>query len=136
MPQPDNAQSRLESLSPLESTVMQVIWDRGPSTADQIRRALNSERDLTDSTVRTLLRRMESKGFITHDTEGRTFVFRALLPAASVAAREVRGIVERLCGGSVENLILGMVDHDLVSEEQLEQLMTRITEAEKEGEQR
>lgn len=122
------------SLSPLENTVMQVIWDRGPSTADQIRRALAEERDLTDSTVRTVLRRMESKGFITHRTEGRTFVFRALLGASSVAAREVRGIVDRLCGGSVESLLLGMVDNDMVSEEQLQQLTARIAAAEKEGE--
>ena len=125
------------TLSPLESTVMQVIWDRGPSTADQIRRALAGERELTDSTVRTLLRRMESKGFLSHETEGRTFVYHALLPASSVAAREVRGIVDRLCGGSVENLILGMVDNDMVTQEQMERLMARVSEAEvQEGDER
>lgn len=124
------------TLSPLESTVMQVVWERGPSTADEIRRALSDARDLKDSTVRTLLRRMEAKGFITHEKDGRTFVFRALVPAASVAVREVRGIVDRLCGGSVESLILGMVDQDLVSEEQLEELMAKIAEAENKGEER
>jgi len=118
------------SLSPLESTVMQVLWNRGSATAEHIRRALSGSRDLTDSTVRTLLRRMEAKGFVAHEIEGRTFVYQALLPAAAVAAKEVRSIVDRLCGGSVENLLLGMVDTDLVTEEQLEKLMTRIAEAE------
>lgn len=117
-------------LSPLESTVMQVIWERGPSTADQIRRHLAGERELTDSTIRTLLRRMESKGFLRHETEGRTFIYQAVLPASSVAAQEVRGIVDRLCGGSVENLILGMVNSEMVSEEQLDQLMARIAQEE------
>lgn len=120
------------SLSPLESTVMQVLWDRGPSTADHIRRAL-SGRKLTDSTVRTLLRRMEAKGFVAHETQGRSFVYRALLPAATVAAQEVRGIVDRLCGGSVDRLLLGMVDSEMVSEEQLETLRARIAEAETGG---
>jgi len=118
------------NLSPRESTVMRVLWERGPSTADHIRRALSLGRELTDSTVRTLLRRMEAKGFVAHETAGRTFVYRALLPAAAVAAKEVRGIVDRLCGGSIENLLVGMVDTDMVTEEQLEKLMARIAEAE------
>lgn len=121
------------SLSPLESTVMQVLWERGPSTADHIRRALSGGRKLTDSTVRTILRRMEAKGFVTHDTEGRSFVYRALLPAAAVAAKEVRGIVDRLCGGSVDSLLLGMVDNEMVTEEQLATLRARIAEVESAG---
>ena len=117
-------------LSPRESSVMQVLWEHGPSTAEHIRRALSVGRELTDSTVRTLLRRMEAKGFVTHETSGRTFVYSARLPAAAVAATEVRGIVDRLCGGSIENLLLGMVDTEMVSEEQLAGLMARIAEAE------
>lgn len=118
------------TLSPLESAVMQVIWRRGPSTAEEIRRALADERQLTDSTVRTLLRRVESKGFLAHETQGRTFVYRALLPASAAATQEVRSIVERLCGGSVERLLLGMMDQEMVTAEQLERLKTRIDEAE------
>lgn len=121
------------TLSPLESAVMQVIWRRGPSTAEEIRRALADERQLTDSTVRTLLRRVESKGFLAHETQGRTFVYRALLPASAAATLEVRSIVERLCGGSVESLLLGMVDQEMVTAEQLERLKARIAEAEEEG---
>ncbi len=76
---------------------------------------------------------MEAKGFVAHEVEGRSFVYRALLPAATVAAKEVRSIVDRLCGGSVDSLLLGMVDNEMVSEEQLEALRARIAEAETKG---
>src|SRR5262245_15096178 len=114
-------------LSPLESAVMGVIWKRGTATADEVRTALAADRPMKDSTVRTILRRLEEKGYATHTTEGRTFVYLPRTKARSVASEAVRGIVERFCEGSIESLLVGMVDDELVSPQKLRQLADRIS---------
>jgi BlaI family penicillinase repressor len=122
------AQSR--SLSPLEDKVMQVIWARGPSTAEDVRSALARKAPMKDSTARTILRRLEEKGYLTHTVSGRTYVYRERVPVSRAANQAVRQVIDRLCGGSVERLLVGMVDDRLISAEQLEDLARKIAEAE------
>src|SRR5262249_14163607 len=97
-------------LSALENAVMDVIWARGHVTADETRTALAKRQDLKDSTIRTLLRRLEEKGYVEHDVEGRTYIYRPRVEPQSVASQQVRGIIDRFCRGSVENLLVGLVD--------------------------
>jgi BlaI family transcriptional regulator, penicillinase repressor len=122
------AQSR--SLSPLEDKVMQVIWARGPSTAEDVRSALSRKAPMKDSTARTILRRLEEKGYLTHTVSGRTYVYCERVPVSRAANQAVRQVIDRLCGGSVERLLVGMVDDRLISAEQLEDLARKIAEAE------
>jgi predicted transcriptional regulator len=117
-------------LSPLENKVMNVVWERGVATADDVRTSLSRSRPMKDSTVRTILRRLEEKGFVQHTVEGRTFHFAPKVAAQSVASNAVRGIIERFCDGSVENLLVGMVDSDLVSADKLKGLADKIAKAE------
>jgi len=117
-------------LSPLESKVMHVVWTTGVVTADDVRGALARTRPLKDSTVRTLLRRLEDKGFVEHTVEGRTFHYSAKVAPQNVASSAVRGIIDRFCAGSVENLLVGMVDSELVSAETLKGLAEKIAKAE------
>ena len=114
------------ALSPLENQLMRLIWDRGPSTAEQVREALRPQHPLKESTVRTLLRRMEEKGFLNHQVEGRTYVYRAAVPPQKAAARAVRQIVERFCNGSVEALLVGMVDDRLLDGDELQRLADKL----------
>jgi len=116
-------------LSRLENAVMQVVWDRQKLTSDDVRVALRPAHDLKDSTVRTILRRLEDKGYVEHDVEGRTYIYRPRIEPQSVATQQVRGIVDRFCRGSVENLLVGMVDDDLISPEKLRELAERISRA-------
>src|SRR5437763_5838714 len=116
--------------SALESAVMEVVWARGRLTADDARMALARRQDLKDSTIRTLLRRLEEKGYVEHDVEGRTYVYRPRVEPQSVASQQVRGIIDRFCRGSVENLLVGMVDDDLITPDKLRELAERIEEAE------
>jgi len=109
---------------------MQTIWDQGTATADQVRRHLEAQRELKDSTIRTILRRLEDKGFVDHLVEGRTYLYRALIRPRRAAAQAVRQVVERLCGGSVEELLLGLVDDQQLSGEQLERLSKLVATAE------
>jgi predicted transcriptional regulator len=117
------------SLSPLEHEAMQVIWSRGHCSADDVRLALEG-RSLKDSTVRTLLRRMEEKGFLEHFVEGRTYFYQPAVPRERVATTAIQQIVDRFCGGSVEALLVGMVSDRLLNSEQLLKLAGRIAESE------
>jgi predicted transcriptional regulator len=108
---------------------MQVVWSRTTTTAEDVRTALEATHDVKDSTARTILRRLEAKGYLTHDVDGRTFVYRPKVEPRNVASQQVRGIIDRLCSGSVENLLVGMVDDNLISADKLRQLADRIADA-------
>lgn len=125
-----NAANR-PSLAPLEHEVMQVIWDEGSATAESVRKALETTNDLKDSTVRTILRRLEAKGYVRHEIAGRAYIYQALVGPQSVAAEQVQGIVDRLCSGSVEDLLVGMVDDSMITSKKLRELADRISKAER-----
>ena len=114
-------------LGDLERDVMQLIWANGPMTSEAVRERLS--RRLKESTVRTVLSRLEGKGFVTHSVEGRTYVFEASEPRRDVAARAVRRIVDWLCNGSVEEVLVGMVDRDMLDPARLRKLADKISKA-------
>jgi BlaI family penicillinase repressor len=121
---------RLKNMGEVEQQVMDYLWTHGPSTAESCREALAPTRPMKDSTIRTVLRRLEEKGFLTHHTEGRTFIYRASDARQNVAVRAVKGIIDRFCGGSAEQLLLGMVDNAVLSRKQLERLARKVSEKE------
>jgi BlaI family transcriptional regulator, penicillinase repressor len=116
-------------LGDLEREVMQLVWTSEPITAETIRERLS--RPLKESTVRTVLRRLEEKGFVTHSVSGRTYVFRAAEPRGKVAARAVRRLVDWMCNGSVEEVLVGMVDTDALDAGELKRLAEKIAKAKK-----
>jgi predicted transcriptional regulator len=109
-------------LTELENQVMRAVWDAGPSSVEAVHKVVSKRRRLKEATIRTLLRRLEQKGYLRHAVEGRSFVYRATEPASSLAARAVRQIVDRLCQGSVEELVSGMVDAKVLSKVELDRL--------------
>ena len=118
------------ALSPLENAVMRVLWERETATAEDVRTALAAEQLLKDSTIRTILRRLEAKGYATHIADGRTYIYSPTVDSRSVAAEAVRSIIDRFCNGSIENLLVGMVDVEMLSSQKLRQLAERISRAE------
>lgn len=122
-----------KELSRLEHEVMQVLWQRGQCSAEDVRDELQEQRPLAASTVRTLLKRMEEKGFVTHRAVGRGNLYRQAMTAQHAAARAARKIVDRFCGGSVEALLVGMVDDELLEPDQLRALAARIQELQTDG---
>jgi BlaI family transcriptional regulator, penicillinase repressor len=113
-------------LSPLEQLVMEIVWQRGSATADIVREALDPGRPLKDSTVRTVLKRLEEKGYLQHSVEGRTYVYSGSEPRQNIAVRAVKQILDRFCSGSVESLLVGMVDQEVVDADELERMVTRL----------
>jgi len=116
----------MHELSDLETKVIRILWNRGPSTVNDVAGALPGRKKLKDSTVRTILSRMEKKGFVAHEAEGRTNVYRAILEPQKVAMSGVRAILERFLGGSVEALLVGIVHDDIVDQQELDALMRKV----------
>ncbi len=98
---------------------MRAVWDSGPCSVDAVYERIARTRDLKETTVRTLLRRLEQKGYLTHTSDGRAYLYRATEPSRSLAARAVRQIIDRFCQGSVEELVSGMVDAKALSDDEL-----------------
>lgn len=123
-------QARLRNLGEVEQSVMDYIWSHGPVTAEDCREGLATLRPMKDSTIRTVLRRLEEKGYLSHEVRGRTFIYRASDARENVAVKAVKGIIDRFCGGSAEQLVLGMVDNAVLGRKQLERVARRIAESE------
>ena len=117
----------LPELGDLEREVMQLVWAHGPVTAEAVRKRL--PRRLKESTVRTVLRRLEDKGYADHTVEGRTYIYHAAEPRSRVAAKAVQRIVDWFCNGSIEEVLVGMVDTAMLDQRQLRMLADRVAKA-------
>ena len=118
--------SKGASLTPLQQAILEVLWAGGPSTADAIREALHPRHPLKDSSIRTMLRRLEERGYVTHAMDGKVFVYRAAMQPHRLAAKAVRHIIDRLCAGSVEQFLLGMVDEKVLPAREIQRLARKI----------
>ena len=83
---------------------------------------ISQKRNLKETSVRTILRRLEQKGYVRHEQYGRAYAYRASEPARSLAARAVRQIIDRFCKGSVEDLVSGMVEGKMLSKREMDRL--------------
>jgi BlaI family penicillinase repressor len=119
---------RPKSLGEVEQAVLEHVWANDACTAESCREALAATRPMKESTIRTVLRRLEEKGYVSHKTEGRTFIFSAAQDRQNVAVRAVKNIIDRFCGGSAEELLIGMVDHAVLDGKQLERLASKIAD--------
>lgn len=117
----------LPELGDLEREVMQLVWAHGPVTAETVREKLS--RPLKESTVRTVLRRLEDKGYTTHTVDGRTYVYQAAEARGQVAAKAVKRIVDWFCNGSIEEVLVGMVDNAMLDQKQLRHLADQVAKA-------
>jgi BlaI family transcriptional regulator, penicillinase repressor len=120
-------------LTDLENEVMQVVWDSGPCSVEAVYEVVSKNRDLKETTVRTLLRRLEQKGYVGHESEGRAYLYTATEAPRSLAARAVRQIIDRFCQGSVEELVSGMVESKSLSKDELDRLESFVREQRKGG---
>jgi BlaI family transcriptional regulator, penicillinase repressor len=120
-----NTQNR-KAPTPLEQIVMDYVWAHPNCTAETCREGLAGQRKLKDSTIRTILRNLEEKGYVTHSVDGRTFVYRAADTKRNVAVQAAQQLIERFCGGSVEELLVGLVDNQVLQPKQLQRLADKI----------
>ena len=120
-------------LGDLERELLELVWQTDGATADDLR--LRLERPLKDSTIRTVLRRLEEKGYLTHSLDQRTFIYRSTQTRDAIAARAVRRIADWFCNGSMEALLVGMVDSKELNQTELRKLSERLANSRKAGRQ-
>ncbi len=113
-------------LTDLQQAVLDFIWSQGPATADQVRENLLPKYPLKDSSVRTILRRLEARGLLVHRLEGKSFLYQARTSASKLAVRTVRQLIDRFWAGSAEQFVAGMVDAKVLSAEALQRLARKV----------
>jgi predicted transcriptional regulator len=114
------------SLTDLQQAILEVVWAERRVTAEQVRAALLPRHPLTDSSVRTLLRRLEARGYLRHHVAGKLFVYEAAMAPTRMAARAVQQIIERFWSGSAEQFLVGMVDEHVLTPEALDRMARRV----------
>jgi predicted transcriptional regulator len=113
-----------EPLSPLQHQIMGVVWRDGAVTAEDVVAALS--RPLKNATVRTMLRRLEAKGYLRHTARGRAFVYHPRVPEAHAATGALKRVMQRFFGGSASRLLVGLVDEGMIDPEELKALSRRL----------
>lgn len=119
----------LRDLSPAQQEIMEIVWERGEVTANEVRRVLAQTRAVARNTVRTLLERMEDKGWLAHRTEGRTFLYAAARPRHDTIGQKVREIVETVCGGSPETLVSALLNYRGLRPDELKRIRQLLDQA-------
>jgi predicted transcriptional regulator len=118
-------------LGDLERQTMEFLWANGPAASETVRAVISrsaatKDRALAESTVRTVLRRLEDKGFVRREDVAGRYLYSGAESPRKVAAEAVRNAIRNFCRGSVEELLAGMVDHRVVSPAELRRLADKI----------
>jgi predicted transcriptional regulator len=111
-------------LGDLEHELLAILWTYGEMTSFAVRKHVS--RKLKDPTIRTVLRRLEEKGYVTHSVVSGTFIYRSIDTAEAAAASAVQGIVDGYCGGSLERMLRGLIDAGFVDTSRLEALIGKL----------
>ena len=115
---------QITDLGHLEREALEIVWKQGSASADTVQREL--ARPLKESTVRTVLKRLEQKGHLSHTVENRTFIYAARESRPAAAARAVKGIIDRFCNGSAEEVLVGLVESRVLDRRELQRLADKI----------
>ena len=116
-------------LSAGQREIMEIVWDRGEVSAFEVREILSARRDVARNTVRTMLERMEQKGWLTHRVIGRTYFYSALVQREVSLGERVREIVDKACGGEPERLMTALIEYRGLSNEEVDRIQTVLDEA-------
>jgi BlaI family penicillinase repressor len=115
--------SAKNGLAPLELSIMQVIWTHGESSVADVQNELAS--DLAYTTVQTMLNNLEKKGKLTRRLVGRAFVYSAVVSEATAVGQGVRDLIDRMFGGSAEELVVSLLRSRELDSKKLAELTKR-----------
>ena len=113
-------------LTELQQAILDVLWTSGPATAERVREALQPRYVLKDSSIRTLLRRLEARGYVSHRLDGKVFLYQTAVPRRRLAARAVKSIIDRFWAGSAEQFLTGLVDEKVLSVAEIRRLGRKV----------
>ena len=114
------------SLTPLELKVMQVLWREGPSNVQHVQKNLPTDTELAYTTVQTMLNVLERKGRVRRTLKGRAYTYRAVVSEEKALGHAVRDLVERMFGGSSEELVMSLIKSRQIDPERIADLSRRM----------
>ena len=123
------ARKRSPTLTDAESRVMSVVWQRETATVGDVVAALTQERVVTYSTVQTILRILETKGYVTHEKVARAFVYRPAVDERQARQRALKHLAARLFNGSPSLLVLNVLEDEAIDRTELRRLKKLIRDA-------
>lgn len=117
-----------DALTPLELKLMQALWALGSGTVTDVQQQVDSAPAYT--TVQTMLNILERKGKVTRTLEGRAFRYKPTLSRSRALSSAVRDLVDRMCAGSAEELVMSLVKTKHLDAEKLAELSRRLQQEE------
>jgi len=125
--------SKSATLTEAELRLMDVLWQRGPSTVQQVQDALPKKSPLAYNSVLTTIRVLEKKGYLRHIKDGRAHVYRALIERADASRSEIRHLAHRFFKNSHEMLVLNILQDRGVDAEELTRLRQLLEQSHPDG---
>jgi predicted transcriptional regulator len=117
---------RKTALTKLELELMQIIWRLGCGTVSAVQAEL--PRPLAYTTVQTMLNILERKGKLRRELDGRAYVYSARVTEAKALGQGVRDLIDRMFGGSSEELVMSLLKNGHIDTKRLAELTRRFNE--------
>jgi BlaI family penicillinase repressor len=114
--------------TPAELEILQILWDRGPSTVREVLEVLSGRRKRAYTSIMNLLNIMADKGLVVREPQGRAFVYRAKKPRENTVGRIVRDVLGRVFSGSASSLVAHVLDQSQPSQQELAEIRRTIEE--------
>jgi predicted transcriptional regulator len=117
-----------ERISDAEHTVMEVLWEESPLTAQEVAERVPAERDWSANTVKTLLGRLLAKNIIAHEEDGRRYRYRPLVARTDYVVGESRRFMDRLFGGKLTPLVAHLAERDAITDQDIAEIEALLRE--------
>ena len=121
------------TLTEAELRLMDVLWQQGPSTVQQVLEALPGKSPLAYNSVLTTIRILEKKGYVRHIKDGRAYIYRALVEREEASRSEIRHLAHRFFQNSHEMLVLNILEDRGVDAEELNRLRQLLEQTQPDG---
>lgn len=115
-------------LGRLELQIMNVVWERGTATVHDVKEAISRGRKPAYSTILTMMRKLEAKGYLEHDVAERTYVYRATISRQTARRSMLGDLLERVFDGSPSLLVSSLVEQNQLTERELSEIRKLIAE--------
>jgi BlaI family transcriptional regulator, penicillinase repressor len=116
------------ALTALELRIMRVIWNRGASTVSEVQGELKPP--LAYTTVQTMLNILERKGRLKRELQGRAYIYSARVSEARAVGQGLRDLIDRMFGGSSEELVMSLLQSRQIDAQKLAELTRRFNREE------
>lgn len=123
------ARRKSPTLTEVELELMDVLWEKGAATVSEIVEALPGTR-LAYSSVLTMMRILEQKGYVSHEKEGRAFIYRPVVDRRQAQKSVLGYLLKRFFNNSPEMLVVNLLEHEDVTPAEVKRLKRMIEEAE------